>query len=87
MEIESGIYYFNFETFWHQTTFTSTRCLGAKGVYKITVDKYLGCYNVHDFKSGTWEIWYPPEIINFLIKEGKIIKLTEDDMIIRDIIL
>jgi len=87
MEVEPGIYYFNFETHWCPTEFANIYCRGFKGIYKIIKSKYyLDYFDVYDFKRGTWKIWYEPEVINILIKEGKIKKLTEDDLMIRDII-
>jgi hypothetical protein len=87
MEVEPGIYYFNFETHWCPTEFANTYCRGLKGIYEITKNKLdFYYYDIYNLKRDTWEIGYTSEVINILIETGKIKKLTEDDLMIKDII-
>jgi len=90
----SKIYYFNFEKFiFPNKVGNMIPWYGMKGIFEVVHQSYWtdafihkDWIDVYNCKFGSWEISYPPEIINFLIETGKIKELTEDDLMIKDII-
>jgi len=99
--IKDGKYYFNFEETYFSFKNISTKWLGLKGIYTFgdIIEHFviehcpapapvcgLWAIEIYDTKYGSWIIDYPVELILKLIDEGKIVKLTDDDLLIKDII-